>query len=55
MGAGGVGRRVVRRSVLRGGSWDEGPATCRSASRFKATRGHRFDDFGFRVVAGGVD
>jgi formylglycine-generating enzyme required for sulfatase activity len=36
--------------MLRGGSWDDGPASLRSASRNANTRGMRHDAFGFRVA-----
>ena len=36
--------------VTRGGSWNDNPALCRSASRNFNTRGSRSDTFGFRVV-----
>ncbi|MBE7385777.1 MAG: formylglycine-generating enzyme family protein [Leptolyngbya sp. SIO1E4] len=36
--------------VLRGGSWDNFPRSCRSAFRYVNTRVHRNDFIGFRVV-----
>ena len=42
-------------AVLRGGSWDDNPVNCRSASRNNNYRAARVDDFfvvGFRVVCG---
>jgi formylglycine-generating enzyme required for sulfatase activity len=39
------------RKCLRGGSWVDGPHTCRSAVRiFRYRRDYRYDIFGFRVV-----
>jgi formylglycine-generating enzyme required for sulfatase activity len=41
------------RAVLRGGSWDDDPRLCRSASRyyyFRAGRGNLVNPLGFRVV-----
>ncbi len=38
--------------VLRGGSWSDGPANCRSANRNRRENGIRGDHFGFRVAAG---
>lgn len=36
--------------VLRGGSWNSGPRTCRSAFRSRADAGSNLYDIGFRVV-----
>jgi formylglycine-generating enzyme required for sulfatase activity/tRNA A-37 threonylcarbamoyl transferase component Bud32 len=36
--------------VERGGSWRDGAAYCRSASRYGLTTGNRFRDLGFRLV-----
>ncbi len=47
---------INRMRVLRGGSWIEGSDLCRSAHRYRCSRGNRgdvFNDFGyigFRVV-----
>ena len=42
--------------VVRGGSWFNPPAFCRSASRLKLEANFRYGDLGFRVVvAAGVD
>jgi len=38
------------RRVLRGGSWYHDPVYCRSAYRYDTDRGHRLNDFGFRLV-----
>ncbi len=38
------------RRVIRGGSWDLGPATLRSAYRGGLTPGYRFDNLGFRLA-----
>jgi len=35
--------------LLRGGSWNDNPANCRSAYRINSHPGNRFNDFGFRV------
>jgi formylglycine-generating enzyme required for sulfatase activity len=44
------------RRVLRGGSWDDGPRSCRSAARYGVTPGVRSNINGFRVaVSAGVD
>ncbi|MBE8991087.1 formylglycine-generating enzyme family protein [Nostoc sp. LEGE 12450] len=37
-------------AVLRGGSWDDNPESCRSAFRDDVTRGNRYNSIGFRVV-----
>jgi formylglycine-generating enzyme required for sulfatase activity len=39
------------RRVLRGGSWDDHPAFCRSASRLRFNAVNRFDTVGFRLVS----
>ncbi|WOB43744.1 SUMF1/EgtB/PvdO family nonheme iron enzyme [Thermoleptolyngbya oregonensis NK1-22] len=39
-----------RYRLVRGGSWYDYPAFCRSASRFRASPHYRYNDFGFRVV-----
>ena len=39
--------------VIRGGSWNNFPRYCRSASRNGPTRGNRYDILGFRVACGG--
>ena len=36
--------------VQRGGSWDDYPRNCRSASRVSSSPGNRYDIIGFRVV-----
>ncbi|MEW6497794.1 MAG: formylglycine-generating enzyme family protein [Cyanobacteriota bacterium] len=36
--------------VLRGGSWNNNPRLCRSASRINGDAGYWYDPFGFRVV-----
>ncbi|MEO0827443.1 MAG: SUMF1/EgtB/PvdO family nonheme iron enzyme [Cyanobacteria bacterium J06635_15] len=36
--------------LLRGGSWSDDPDYCRSAHRFRLTRGSRYNVIGFRVV-----
>lgn len=36
--------------VLRGGSWQHSPGSCRSAYRLKATPHERADNFGFRIA-----
>ena len=36
--------------VLRGGSWNGGPRTCRSAFRSRADKGSNLYDIGFRIV-----
>ena len=41
--------------VLRGGSWHEPPANCRSATRLKMHSSEADDCFGFRVVVQGFD
>jgi formylglycine-generating enzyme required for sulfatase activity len=41
--------------VLRGGSWSNAPASCRSAFRFMTNPAFRLDRIGFRVVVTGVD
>ena len=38
--------------VLRGGSWDSNPDTCRSANRNRNAPGSRYNDVGARVVVG---
>jgi len=38
------------RRVRRGGSWDNDPRDCRSATRYYVNPGFDFDNFGFRVV-----
>jgi formylglycine-generating enzyme required for sulfatase activity len=35
--------------LLRGGSWVDVPACCRSACRYYGRPGYRSGDFGFRV------
>jgi formylglycine-generating enzyme required for sulfatase activity len=40
------------RKVLRGGSWDNLPENCRSASRYCYVAGFDLSDLGFRVVCG---
>jgi formylglycine-generating enzyme required for sulfatase activity len=39
----------VKIRLLRGGSWDIHPRSCRSACRFNDRPDDRFNDFGFRV------
>ncbi|MDZ8025977.1 MAG: SUMF1/EgtB/PvdO family nonheme iron enzyme [Nostoc sp. DedQUE11] len=39
-------------AVLRGGSWNYNPGSCRSASRLNSFRGSRYINFGIRVVSG---
>jgi formylglycine-generating enzyme required for sulfatase activity len=39
---------------LRGGSWYDVPAYCRSALRLRNAPDIIFDDVGFRVVCGGA-
>jgi formylglycine-generating enzyme required for sulfatase activity len=36
--------------ILRGGSWDVDPWSCRSANRYYSYRDARYDYFGFRVM-----
>jgi formylglycine-generating enzyme required for sulfatase activity len=39
---------------LRGGSWNDNPANCRSAYRDVSNLDDTFNDFGFRVVCSGA-
>jgi len=48
------GNRVEER-VLRGGSWHEPPANCRSATRLKMNEDEAEDFFGFRVALTSLD
>jgi formylglycine-generating enzyme required for sulfatase activity len=40
------------RRLLRGGSWDSNPRSCRSANRNRDNPDYRFNDIGFRIVCG---
>ncbi len=42
--------RIDSRLVLRGGSWDSDPESCRVASRFRAFNDNRDSFVGFRVA-----
>jgi formylglycine-generating enzyme required for sulfatase activity len=35
--------------VLRGGSWSDSPANCRSATRHKGASGYKYNSVGFRL------
>ncbi len=49
-----TGDRTDVRRVLRGGSWYSNRGFARAASRYYFSPNYRSDDFGFRVVLGGV-
>jgi formylglycine-generating enzyme required for sulfatase activity len=42
------------RKLLRGGSWYNNPANCRSAFRHNDTLDDTYDNIGFRVVCSGA-